>query len=68
MHDAVRGERRASKDSPLRACRAFGGDKREEVLGGNLVFQTGYRHYVEPYYVILFKGLPEGAVFRAPLN
>jgi hypothetical protein len=67
LHDAGRGEWRASEVSPLRACGAFSGNEWEEVLGGNRVVEIGYRHYVEPK-VGLLKGFPEGAVFRAPLN
>jgi len=67
LHDACCGERRASEVSPLCACGAFSGDEWEEVRGGNRVVQSGYRHYVEPY-IVVFKGFPEGTVFRAPLN
>jgi hypothetical protein len=48
LHDAVRGEWRASEVSPLRPCGTFSGDESEEVLGRNRVLQTSYRLYVEP--------------------
>ncbi len=37
LHDAGRGEWRASEVSLLRACGAFSDDEWEEVLGGNRV-------------------------------
>ncbi len=47
LHDAGRGEWRASVDLPLRSLAAFIGNEVEEVLGGNPVLQAGYRQYVE---------------------
>ena len=67
LQDVVRGERWASVRSPLFLGGAFSGDEREEVLGGNRVFQDGNRYYVETW-VILFEGFPKGAMLRAPLD
>ncbi len=66
-HDAVRGERRAAVGPSLCPSGAFGGDESLEVLSGDRVIWTDYRHYVEPQ-VILFEGFPKGAMFRAPLD
>ncbi len=47
LHDAGRGEWRASVLLPLRSPAALIGNKVEEVLGRDFVLQAGYRQYVE---------------------
>ena len=47
LHDAGRGEWRASVDLPMLSLSAFIGNEVEEVFGGEPVLQAGYRQYVE---------------------
>jgi hypothetical protein len=67
LHDAWRGEWRASVVLSIRSCGAFSGDESEEVMCEKPVLQAGYRHYVKSYG-ILFEGFPEGPMFRSPLD
>jgi hypothetical protein len=46
---------------------AFSGNEGEYFLRENRVLKAGYRLNVEAW-VVLFKSVPERAVFRAPLD
>ena len=67
LHDATCGERRKSEGSSLFPNGPLGGNEGEWVLRGNRALKAGYRHNVESH-VVLFVGLPEGTIFRDPLD
>ncbi len=67
LHDATRGARWISEGSSIFPNRAVSDNKGENVFIGSRALKTGYRHNVEPC-VIFFEGVPEGAMFRGPLD
>jgi hypothetical protein len=67
LDDAVRGERWTSEGSSVFLSGALSGNEGEQVLREKRALKVDYRLNVDTK-VIVFKGIPEGAMFRAPLD